>query len=212
MYWNIVSTYHTPHQVRQHSFIETDHETFSAAILSLPLIQERQLSVSEERQCTKTDSCPSWISGRERMIVENISWSISRKNVAGPGRDPNSNLLITSWMLAFLWRNKKIISTFRFNKLPYLELCTIMDDTDGDYLMIILGIFFFLSFLHKSICCGYSKACVRKPPLRLTLVVDMERWLSYKGTCHVILLAKLHDRYLYKTAAFASKITWHVPL
>ena len=38
---------------------------------------------------------------------------------------------------------------------------------------------------------AYSETCVRKPPLRLTLVVDVERWLSYKGTCHVILLAKL---------------------
>ena len=27
----------------------------------------------------------------------------------------------------------------------------------------------------------------------------MERWLSYRDTCHVILLAKLHDMYLYKT-------------
>ena len=32
---------------------------------------------------------------------------------------------------------------------------------------------------------GYSKTCVRQPPLKLTLVVDVERWLSYKGTCHV---------------------------
>ena len=31
---------------------------------------------------------------------------------------------------------------------------------------------------------------------------DVERWLSYKGTCHVILLAKLHDMYLYKTDNF----------
>ena len=30
-------------------------------------------------------------------------------------------------------------------------------------------------------------------------MVDVERWLSYKGTCHVILLAKLHDMFLYKT-------------
>ena len=30
----------------------------------------------------------------------------------------------------------------------------------------------------------------------------MERWLSYKGTCLVILLAKLHDMYLYKTDNF----------
>ena len=33
---------------RQHSFVEIDHELFSTTILSLPLIQERQLSVFGE--------------------------------------------------------------------------------------------------------------------------------------------------------------------
>ena len=33
---------------RQHSFAEIDHEIFSTVILSLPLIQEGQLSVSGE--------------------------------------------------------------------------------------------------------------------------------------------------------------------
>ena len=34
-------------------------------------------------------------------------------------------------------------------------------------------------------------------------MVDVEKsCLSYKGTCHVILLAKLHDMYLYKTTTF----------
>ena len=33
-------------------------------------------------------------------------------------------------------------------------------------------------------------------------MADVERRLSYKGTCHVILLAKLHDMYLYKTDNF----------
>ena len=42
----------------------------------------------------------------------------------------------------------------------------------------------------------YSEICVRKPPLRLTLVVDVKRWLSYK--------AKLHDMYLYKTDNFST--------
>ena len=37
---------------RQHSFAEIDHEIFSTVILSLPLIQEGQLSVSGERMCT----------------------------------------------------------------------------------------------------------------------------------------------------------------
>ena len=42
----------TPAEGRQHSFMEIDHEIFSTAILSLPLIQEGQLSVSGERMCT----------------------------------------------------------------------------------------------------------------------------------------------------------------
>ena len=37
---------------RQHSFVENDHEIFSTVILSLPQIQEEQLSVSGERMCT----------------------------------------------------------------------------------------------------------------------------------------------------------------
>ena len=41
-----------PPQSRQHSFVEIDHEIFSTVILSLPLIQEGQLSVSGERMCT----------------------------------------------------------------------------------------------------------------------------------------------------------------
>ena len=32
----------------------------------------------------ETDNCPSWISGRERMTIENISWSISRKECCWP--------------------------------------------------------------------------------------------------------------------------------
>ena len=35
-----------PRRGWQHSFVEIDHEVFSAVILSLPLIQEGQLSVS----------------------------------------------------------------------------------------------------------------------------------------------------------------------
>ena len=37
----------------QYSFVEIDYEIFSTVILSLPLIQEGQLSVSGERMCTK---------------------------------------------------------------------------------------------------------------------------------------------------------------
>ena len=42
----------TPRQGRQHSFVMIDQEITSTVILSLPLIQEGQLSVSGERMCT----------------------------------------------------------------------------------------------------------------------------------------------------------------
>ena len=41
-----------PRRGRQHSFVEIDHEIFSTVILSLPLIQDGQLSVCGERMCT----------------------------------------------------------------------------------------------------------------------------------------------------------------
>ena len=41
-----------PRRGRQHYFMEIDHEIFSKVILSLPLIQEGQLSVSGESMCT----------------------------------------------------------------------------------------------------------------------------------------------------------------
>ena len=41
-----------PRRGRQHFFVEIDHEIFSTVILSLPLIQEGQLSVPGERMCT----------------------------------------------------------------------------------------------------------------------------------------------------------------
>ena len=41
-----------PRRGRQHSFVQIDHEIFSTVILSLPQIQEGQLSVSGERICT----------------------------------------------------------------------------------------------------------------------------------------------------------------
>ena len=50
--WRPGSRGFNPRRGRQHSFVEIDHEIFSIVILSLPLIQEGQLSVSGERMCT----------------------------------------------------------------------------------------------------------------------------------------------------------------
>ena len=46
-----------PRRDRQYSFVEIDHEIFSTVILSLPLIQEGQLSFSGERMCTILVNC-----------------------------------------------------------------------------------------------------------------------------------------------------------
>ena len=50
--WRPGGRWFKPRRGRQHSFMEIDHEIFSTVILPLPLIQEGQLSVSDERMCT----------------------------------------------------------------------------------------------------------------------------------------------------------------
>ena len=50
--WRLGGRGFNPRRGRQHSFVEIDHIIFSTVILSLPLIQEEQLSVSGERMCT----------------------------------------------------------------------------------------------------------------------------------------------------------------
>ena len=50
--WRPGGCWFNPRRGQQHSFVEIDHEIFSTVILTLPLIQEGQLSVSDERMCT----------------------------------------------------------------------------------------------------------------------------------------------------------------
>ena len=44
----------------------------------------------------ETDNCSFWISGRERMTVENISWSISTKECCRPRRGWTRDLLVSN--------------------------------------------------------------------------------------------------------------------
>ena len=80
-------------------------EVFSRNAVSLPnhtfnvqAKSSKQLTNIVHILLPETDNCPSWISGRERMTVENISWSISTKECCRPGDGPIRNHLITSWM------------------------------------------------------------------------------------------------------------------
>ena len=60
----------------------------------------------------QTDNCPAWISGRERMTVENTSWSISSKECCRPRRGLNPRppgLQSDGFSCVFLNRYKKRI-------------------------------------------------------------------------------------------------------
>ena len=71
-----------PRRGRQHSFVEIDHEIFSTVILSLPLIQEGQLSVSGKRMCSilvnrlEDWACPVnvWLGKLTALEITPLGW------------------------------------------------------------------------------------------------------------------------------------------
>ena len=65
----------------------------------------------------ETDNCPFWSSRRERMNIENISWSISMKECCRPGRGRTHNLLITSRMCIQLSHRGRLLSIDTFNNI-----------------------------------------------------------------------------------------------
>ena len=77
---------------RQHSFVEIDHEIFSTVILSLPLIQEGQLSVSGKRMCTilvnrlEDLACPVnvWLGKLTKLDMTPLGW-LGRKTSTQTG-------------------------------------------------------------------------------------------------------------------------------
>ena len=66
------------------SAVSLPNHTFTGQAWSSKRLTSIVHSLSPE-----TDNCPSWISGRERMTVENISWSISTKECCRPRRGLN---------------------------------------------------------------------------------------------------------------------------
>ena len=67
------------------SAVSLPNHTFTGQALS-----SKRLTSIVHILSPETDNCPSWISGRERMTVENISWSISTKECCRPRRGLNS--------------------------------------------------------------------------------------------------------------------------
>ena len=95
-----------PHRGRQHSFVEIDHEIFSTVILSLPLIQEGQLSVSGERMRTilvnrlEGWACPVnvWLGKLTALDMTPLGW-LGRKT----STQTISQINILLWINIFYW-------------------------------------------------------------------------------------------------------------
>ena len=66
------------------SAVSLPNHTFTGQALS-----SKRLTSIVHILSPETDNCTSWISGRERMTVENISWSISTKECCRPRRGLN---------------------------------------------------------------------------------------------------------------------------
>ena len=81
-----------PRRGQQHSFVEIDHKIFSTVILSLPLIQEGQLSVSGERMCTilvnrlEDQACPVnvWLGKLTALDMTPLGWLGRKINTNKP--------------------------------------------------------------------------------------------------------------------------------
>ena len=66
------------------SAVSLPNHTFTGQALS-----SKRLTSIVHILSPETDNCPSWISRRERMTVENISWSISTKECCRPRQGLN---------------------------------------------------------------------------------------------------------------------------
>ena len=142
----------------------------------------------------ETDNCPSWISGRERMTVENISWSISTKECCRPRRrlnprppglqsDGASNWateagagsdVLHCIRLEYNWDNKKNFNKYYF---LYVSLYKIWSE-----------LFFFSGavFFHITKTCLYNF-----DPLKLHFYIVK---LGFTGVCIIFLISAQKHR------------------
>ena len=78
--------------------MEIDHEIFSTVILSLPLIQEGQLSVSGERMCTilvnrlEDKACPVNVWLGKLTVLGVVGWCEGAVYLTSPGRPADIGL------------------------------------------------------------------------------------------------------------------------
>ena len=117
---------------------------------------------------TETDNCPSWISRRERMTIENISWSISIKECCQPGGGRTCNLLITSRMRSQVTKDGFFFLCFYFELLQ-LRCCSL--------LLFVSQLF--LSCLRKAVLHNYDLS-------RVTSFIFLYSMLYSRLSCNAV--------------------------
>ena len=125
-----------PRRGRQHSFVEIDHEIFSTVILSLPLIQEGQLSVSGERMCTilvnrlEDLACHAvnvWLGKLTALDMTELGW-LGRKTTTQTNKP---------WS----FRSARATCTgYRHNKMKHVKYGTCTTWTSSLYLFVCVDV------------------------------------------------------------------------
>ena len=106
----------------------------------------------------ETDNCPSWISGRERMTVENISWSSSMKECCRPRRGLNPRPPGLQLNAASNWATEA---------KNWSDLCNFFSRVNAGIAQKIFSVFFVVVFFPliliidvlQQYCANFRKKC-----------------------------------------------------
>ena len=201
--WRPRSHGFNPRRSRQHSFVEIDHEIFSTVILSLPLIQEGQLSVSGERMCTilvnrlEYKACPVnvWLGKLTALDMTPLGWlgrKTSTQTKFTSDQSPIDRQTVADW--APIDRSK--VARFQSQRVGKIDRRPISDwwATDGDFQKTIA------TSLRPEVVVASLCAC-SKAWLRLILFVT-----PIIATSAIFLRLSIFSRGagLYKTVLFYS--------
>ena len=137
-----------PRRGRQHSFVEIDHEIFSMVILSLPLIQEGQLSVSGERMCTilvnrlEDQACPVnvWLGKLTALDMTPLGW-LGRKTSTQTNKS-NGMVCYESSHLDLHCLHKYLFLLYLSDRVKKLLLAVILDAHNFRVFWIFLSFLF----------------------------------------------------------------------
>ena len=141
-----------------------------------------------------TDNFPSWISGRERMTVEKISWSVSMKEWCWTGaansRSPDHRSSTHSWFLSYralqnkFWSNSNSVSLVQ-SPMTYLPLSEIAKRCSTFFGHFFMRSSSYLQVMRTAIKSGPSSNFGRIR-LQVSELHNLEHWKN----SHMVIMGK----------------------